>query len=84
MELRYSAASGGQDGLLPDARHQLAVTISRLERLGDETAWECAAAREYRTSLEALVGELRGLRHEALELELDVRSVWLPVGAGAW
>jgi hypothetical protein len=70
--------------MLPEARQRLAAVIATLDRLRDETAWECRAAREYRIELASLIDDVRRLRDETLDLELDVRSVWRHASVGVW
>lgn len=78
------AATGGNDGLLSEARHRLGAVVATLDRLSDETAWECAAAREYRASLADLVAQVGSLRDDVIALEYDVRAAWLQTAAGGW
>ena len=73
------------DGLLPDARLRLDHVVGALRCLQVETAWECAAARAYRASLETLIGDVERLRDDVSLVELDVRAAWRSaVLAGAW
>lgn len=72
-------------GLLPDARHRLSAIAGDLGALQADTAWECRAADEYRSSLDGLVGEVRRLRESAFDLETDLKTAWAQAAAaGAW
>ena len=48
--------------------------VERAERLADETAWECAAARAYRAELGEWVSEVRHLRAGVEGLEREARA----------
>ena len=69
-----SIPTGG--GLLPEARHALGRVIVELDRLRDETAWECAAAREFRAELARLAERLSNVRATADTLEHELRALW--------
>lgn len=74
-------ATGG--GLLPEARHALAAVGVEVDRLADETAWECAAARQFRCQLAALRFQLDSVHRTADALEDELRDVWQRLAAGA-
>jgi uncharacterized protein YukE len=67
-------ATGG--GLLPEARRALREIVSAVGRLADETAWECAAAREFRAELAVLHDQLETVRRTADALEDELRTLW--------
>ena len=70
-------------GVLAAAEERLAALGARAERLADETAWECAAARAYRAELTEWVAQVRHLRAGVEGLERDARAALLrAVGAG--
>jgi len=69
-------------GVLAAADDRLAALVARAERLADETAWECAAARAYRAELADWVAQLRHLRAGVEGLERDARAA-LARAAGA-
>ena len=69
-------------GVLAAADDRLAAVVARAERLADETAWECAAARAYRAELADWVAQLRHLRAGVEGLERDARAA-LARAAGA-
>ncbi|MFH8252805.1 hypothetical protein ACH3VR_20740 [Microbacterium sp. B2969] len=71
-------------GLLPEARHRLEATAAALQRLQRDTAWECDAARAYRSGLGRLIDELDAVRRDAQSLEYEVRAAWQQSLAGAW
>ena len=63
-------------GLLPDARHALGGVGGEVDRLADETAWECGAAREFRFELAALRAQLDTVARTARALEDELRGLW--------
>ena len=69
-------------GVLAAADDRLVALVARAERLADETAWECAAARAYRAELAEWVSEVRHLRTGVEGLERDARAA-LARAAGA-
>ena len=69
-------------GVLAAAEDRLAVLVARAERLADETAWECAAARAYRAELAEWVSQVRHLRAGVESLEREARAA-LARAAGA-
>ena len=69
-------------GVLAAAEDRLAVLQARAERLADETAWECAAARAYRAELAEWVAQVRHLRVGVEGLEREARAA-LALAAGA-
>ncbi|WP_345800937.1 hypothetical protein AAIB33_15930 [Microbacterium sp. AZCO] len=71
-------------GLLPEARRRLDATTTALHRLQHDTAWECEAARAYRSKLAELIADLDAVRRDTLVLEHDVRAAWQSSLAGAW
>ena len=75
-------ATGG--GLLPEARRALGGVGWEVDRLADETAWECGAAREFRSELAALRVQLDTVARTARALEDELRGRWqqLVVGSG--
>ncbi len=82
MDTRWTwQATGG--GLLPEARRALGGVDGEVDRLADETAWECAAAREFRWQLAALRGQLDTVRRTADALEDELRDMWQQLTAGA-
>lgn len=81
MDTRWTGlATGG--GLLPEARRALGGIISAVERLADETAWECAAARDFRAELAVLADQLEAVRRTADALEDDLRALWRQTSVG--
>ena len=72
----------GSTGLLAAAEDRLAALVARAERLADETAWECAAARAYRAELAEWVSQVRHLRAGVESLEREARAA-LARAAGA-
>ena len=71
-------------GLLPGARHALAGVGREVDRLADETAWECGAAREFRSELAGLAAQIDAVARTARALEDELRGLWqqLVVGSG--
>ena len=69
-------------GVLAAADDRLAALVARAERLADETAWECAAARAYRAELAGWVSQVRHLRAGVESLEREARAA-LARAAGA-
>ena len=74
------SATGG--GLLPEAERALGDVIRAVDRLAGETAWECAAARDFRAELAALRGQLESVHRAADALEDELRDLWHQVAAG--
>ena len=70
------AATAAPLGILPDVRTRLRGLEADLSRLQAETAWECAAARQYRASLDELAGEVARLHQEIAFAEADLRAAW--------
>ncbi|MEU1973143.1 hypothetical protein ABZ477_15920 [Microbacterium sp. NPDC019599] len=73
METRWTPMGWG---LLPEARRALSRVILEFDRLRDETAWECAAARAYRDELAQLIGRLEQVRATTDSLEHELRALW--------
>ena len=69
-------------GALVAADARLTAVVARSERLAEETAWECAAARAYRAELAEWVAQVRHLRAGVEGLERDARAA-LARAAGA-
>jgi len=81
MDTRWTGpATGG--GLLPDAKRALGNVIGAVDRLAHETAWECAAARDFRAELAALRGQLESVHRTADGLEDELRGLWHQASAG--
>jgi len=69
-------------GLIAAAEERLAALSSRAERLADETAWECGAARAYRAELADWVAQVRHLHAEVEGLGRAARAA-LALAAGS-
>jgi ubiquinone biosynthesis protein UbiJ len=81
MDTRWTGpATGG--GLLPQARRELGEIISAVGRLADETAWECATARDFRAELAVLHDQLETVRRTADALEDELRRLWQQTSVG--
>ena len=56
--------------------------IGEVDRLVHEIAWECAAARDFRSELADLRSGVESVRRTADGLEVELRALWQQATVG--